>query len=68
MRNYLGDDSWFGEISGTALLTATAYRMAVLASEAFGKSYTDWTDEKRELIEQHMGADSILSLAVNPLN
>lgn len=29
LRNYLNDDSWFGEISGTALLSAMAYRMAV---------------------------------------
>jgi rhamnogalacturonyl hydrolase YesR len=29
LRNYLNDGSWFGEISGTALLTAIAYRMAV---------------------------------------
>lgn len=29
LHNYLDDDSWFGEISGTALLSAVAYRMAV---------------------------------------
>jgi hypothetical protein len=29
LRNYLNDNSWFGEVSGTALLTAVAYRMAV---------------------------------------
>lgn len=34
LRNYLNDDSWFGEISGTALLTATVYRVAVMQEEA----------------------------------
>lgn len=29
LRNYLNDGSWFGEISGTALLSAMAYRMAI---------------------------------------
>jgi len=29
LLNYLNDASWFGEISGTALLSACAYRMAI---------------------------------------
>lgn len=29
LRNYLNDGTYFGEISGTALLSAVAYRMAV---------------------------------------
>jgi rhamnogalacturonyl hydrolase YesR len=29
LHNYLNDAGWFGEISGTALLSAVAYRMAV---------------------------------------
>lgn len=33
LRNYLNDTTWFGETSGTALLTATVYRMAVLQRE-----------------------------------
>lgn len=36
LRNYLNDDSWFGETSGTALLTATVYRLAVMQEEANG--------------------------------
>lgn len=34
LRNYLNDTSWFGEVSGTALLTATVYRLAALQEEA----------------------------------
>lgn len=34
LLNYLNDTTWFGETSGTALLTATVYRLAVLEKEA----------------------------------
>lgn len=34
LRNYLNDTTWFGETSGTALLTATVYRVAVMQEEA----------------------------------
>lgn len=29
LRNYINDGSWFGEISGTSLISAMIYRMAV---------------------------------------
>lgn len=34
LRNYLNDTTWFGETSGTALLKATVYRVAVMQEEA----------------------------------
>ncbi|EME82195.1 uncharacterized protein MYCFIDRAFT_211568 [Pseudocercospora fijiensis CIRAD86] len=34
LRNYLNDTTWFGETSGTALMTAAVYRLAVLQQEA----------------------------------
>ncbi|KAM3418127.1 hypothetical protein BST61_g6332 [Cercospora zeina] len=34
LRNYLNDTTWFGDISGTALLTATVYRVAAMQEEA----------------------------------
>lgn len=34
VRNRLNDTTWFGETSGTALLAATVYRLAVLQEEA----------------------------------
>lgn len=34
LRNYLNDTTWFGEVSGTALLTATVYRVAAMQEEA----------------------------------
>jgi rhamnogalacturonyl hydrolase YesR len=36
LQNYIDDESWFGEISGTAMLAAAVHRMAVHAPEEFG--------------------------------
>lgn len=36
LRNYLDDETWFGETSGTSLLTAAVYRLAVLQREEEG--------------------------------
>lgn len=35
LRNRLDDESWFGEITGTALLATTVFRMGVLEPEVF---------------------------------
>jgi hypothetical protein len=29
LQNYVDDETWFGEVSGTAMLAATVYTMAV---------------------------------------
>ena len=51
LRNYLGDEGWFGETSGTALLAAVAYRMAVLNPAMFAQSkYVNWAHQKREAV------------------
>ncbi|KAF2964581.1 hypothetical protein GQX73_g8987 [Xylaria multiplex] len=68
LRNYLNDTSWFGELSGTALLTATAYRMAILEPGTFGKDYVTWADGKREEVVERINEDGVLSPVVNPLN
>ncbi|KAK4542299.1 hypothetical protein LTR36_006952 [Oleoguttula mirabilis] len=68
LRNYLGDDSWFGETSGTSLLAATAYRMAVLRPEIFGQEkYLSWADRKREAVAERIDDDGFAKPAVNPL-
>ncbi|KAK5134776.1 hypothetical protein LTR08_006151 [Meristemomyces frigidus] len=68
LRNYLGDDSWFGETSGTSLLAATAYRMAVLRPDVFGQAkYLTWADRKREAVVQRIDEDGFAKPAVNPL-
>ncbi|KAI1472061.1 uncharacterized protein F4812DRAFT_456158 [Daldinia caldariorum] len=68
LGNYLNDTTWFGELSGTTLLTATAYRMARLEPREFGPRYTEWADSKREVIMKKISSDGLLSPVVNPLN
>ncbi|KAL9633102.1 MAG: hypothetical protein Q9164_004899 [Protoblastenia rupestris] len=49
--NYLDDDTWFGEIAGTALLGAVAYRMVVLAPLKFGERYAIFAESCWEAIK-----------------
>ncbi|KAF2118169.1 Six-hairpin glycosidase-like protein [Lophiotrema nucula] len=62
-------DECFDEISGTALLAATAFRMAKLGPETFGEAYKTWATGKREAIDSHIDTTSgVVAPAVNPLN
>lgn len=68
LRNYLNDITWFGELSGTSLLAATAYRAAELDPETFGQEYVDWADEKRVAVEARIDpATGIFAPVINPL-
>lgn len=68
LRNYLNDTTWFGEISGTAMLTATVYRMAVLAPSTFGVKYTDWANKKVQVVDNCINnTTGIVAPAINPL-
>ncbi|KAI1388368.1 uncharacterized protein F4822DRAFT_443398 [Hypoxylon trugodes] len=68
LRNYLNDTTWFAELSGTTLLTATAYRMAQLEPADFGNNYISWADSKRQAITDKISSDGLLSPVINPLN
>ncbi|KAI1273633.1 hypothetical protein F5Y07DRAFT_376174 [Xylaria sp. FL0933] len=68
LRNYLNDTSWFGELSGTTLLTATAYRMAKLEPASFGHKYVVWANEKRKGVLKRINEDGLLSPVINPLD
>ena len=68
LRNYLNDSSWFGEISGTALLSAAAYRMAVNDPAIFPQQYIAWADANRNALSPLESSDGIFSPAVNPEN
>ena len=71
LRNYLNDTTWFGEISGTAIITASVYRMALLLpqSEFNTKKYIDWAEENRKAVARHVDKETgIIKPAVNPLN
>lgn len=67
--NYLySDEKWFGEVSGSALLTATAYRMAVLRPDVFGWWYVQWAEGMRKTLARHISKEGIAAPAINPLN
>jgi hypothetical protein len=65
LLNYLNDASWFGEVSGTAILTAAAYRMAVNDPGTFGQSYISWADANRKSMAQYENG-GIFSPTVDP--
>ncbi|KAI1159218.1 hypothetical protein F5B18DRAFT_637799 [Nemania serpens] len=67
LRNYLNDSTWFGELSGTTLLAATAYRMAKLEPRTFVR-YVTWADSKRDRVLERINDDGLLSPVINPLN
>lgn len=69
LRNYLNITTWFGEISGTSLIAATVFRMAVLEPKVFDKSYTDWAKAKMKVVYSKIDKDTgIVAPAVNPLD
>lgn len=50
LKNYLNDQNSFGEIAGTAVLSAVAYRMAINDSKIFPRKYVDWADTNRRTL------------------
>ncbi|KIY68255.1 hypothetical protein CYLTODRAFT_421760 [Cylindrobasidium torrendii FP15055 ss-10] len=68
LPNYFDGGDWFGETSGTALLVATAYRMAVLCPESFGEGYIQWAEDMRMVLARHISPDGIAAPAINPLD
>lgn len=69
LRNYLGDDTWFGEMAGTALVAAAAYRLAsFLGTDSVRRgSYITWADKKRDAVFAHVDTDGVAKPAVNSL-
>jgi rhamnogalacturonyl hydrolase YesR len=69
LRNYLDDESWFAEVAGTALMAATAFRMAILEPSIFGERYTEWATTKLEAVGRHIDEETgIAAPVVNSLN
>ncbi|KAI1342852.1 Six-hairpin glycosidase-like protein [Xylariaceae sp. FL0016] len=69
LRNYIGDDTvaWFGEVAGTAALTAAIYRFAVLSPHEVDHTHIAWADDSRNAVIRHV--DSMtgkISPVVNP--
>ncbi|KAG6855935.1 hypothetical protein H0H87_009311 [Tephrocybe sp. NHM501043] len=80
IRNYFDKPTIFGEISGSSLLAATVYRLAVLRPTVFGKSkYIKWAEGIRHVLGgtfidangtefKHVdGMNGTVRPAVNPL-
>lgn len=78
LRNYLdntsGDGHGFGEISGSSMLAAVAYRMAVLQPTEFGEEYIAFADDIRKVLggndsqgNPHVTQEGVVTPAVNPL-
>ncbi|KDR72670.1 hypothetical protein GALMADRAFT_142965 [Galerina marginata CBS 339.88] len=79
LRNYLndvsGDGMGFGEISGSSLLAATVYRMAVLQPTVFTSKYIIWADKLRAALagndangNPHITSTGVVTPAVNPMS
>jgi rhamnogalacturonyl hydrolase YesR len=69
LRNYLNDTTWWGEISGTSILAATALRMAKLDPNNFGSKYVDWAAKKKQAVDSKINTgNGIVSPAINPLD
>lgn len=77
LRNYLNDTETahgFGEISGSSLLAATAYRMAVMEPATFGDEYIEFAEGIRHTLggkdkngDPHITKNGTATPAVNPL-
>ncbi|ESK84337.1 hypothetical protein Moror_10208 [Moniliophthora roreri MCA 2997] len=70
LRNYLNDDSWFGDTSSTSLLASVAYRIVVLRPDVFDERYIKWADGVRRTLSggDHVRDDGVVRPAVNPMN
>ncbi|KAF9482737.1 hypothetical protein BDN70DRAFT_403644 [Pholiota conissans] len=78
LRNYLNDVSGsghgFGEISGSSLIAATIYRMAVLQPDSFGADYVAFADGIRATLSgndkndnSYITSEGTATPAVNPM-
>ncbi|KAF2208634.1 hypothetical protein CERZMDRAFT_9508, partial [Cercospora zeae-maydis SCOH1-5] len=69
LRNRLQDKGYDGETSGTSLLAATVYRMAISNPMVFGKrEYLEWANAKRHAVVSRVDKDGFAKPAADPLN
>jgi len=69
LRNDVDDETWFGGVSGTAILAATIYRMAVDAPDKFGPEQRCFTsaEQSKKVVEECIDEDSLVKPVVNVL-
>ncbi|KAG6356232.1 hypothetical protein INS49_015619 [Diaporthe citri] len=60
VRNYIGDREvvWFGEVAGTAALTAVMYRVATLFPSELSEDHMAWTESSRVAVMQHVDSET----------
>ncbi|KFY50276.1 hypothetical protein V495_00320 [Pseudogymnoascus sp. VKM F-4514 (FW-929)] len=66
LHNYHQDATSIVEASGTALLAATTYRLAVIDPVMFGEVYVNWANSCLAAISAHVNVAGIVAPAVNP--
>jgi hypothetical protein len=67
LRNYIGDPSYCGEASGTAMLAATVYRMTVMLPDQYGNEYVEWADKLASAVYKCVREDGLVEPVANPL-
>ncbi|KAI4648232.1 hypothetical protein J4E93_004644 [Alternaria ventricosa] len=68
LRNYLDNETWFPEVAGTALMAATAFRMALLEPGTFGERYVGWATCKLESVSRYIDEETgVAAPVVNSL-
>ncbi|KAG6868046.1 hypothetical protein C0993_007973 [Termitomyces sp. T159_Od127] len=70
IRNYYNKPDIFGETSGSSLMAATVYRLAVLVPHEFGnEKYIQWAEGIRKVLgSSFVGADGTMLEHVDPDN
>lgn len=68
LRNYLGEPEWFGEVAGTALIAAAAYRLGMFGDKTVERErILTWANEKRRAVAKHVDEDGVAKPVVNSL-
>lgn len=77
LRNYIvggpkGQDAvafgQFGDATGTAMIAAVAYRMAVLDPSSRSRAYISWADGLRKAVAKNVQSNGLVTNTVDPLN
>ena len=67
LHNYISQPASFAEASGTAMIAANIYRLAVLAPDTFDTSkYISWADARRAAVAKSVDSMGLLKPVVNP--
>jgi rhamnogalacturonyl hydrolase YesR len=69
LRNYLDDETSWGEVAGTSLLAAAVLRMALIEPRTFYEGFTAWAVTKMNSVEDCINRRTgVVASVVNPLD